>query len=46
MYMIYDSFQAGSDWLLIYPKGIRDLLLHAKFKYNDPALYITENGKS
>ncbi|CAD5326322.1 unnamed protein product [Arabidopsis thaliana] len=35
---------AGSDWLLIYPKGIRDLLLHAKFRYNDPVLYITENG--
>ncbi|KAL0714765.1 hypothetical protein Bca4012_021744 [Brassica carinata] len=35
---------AGSDWLLIYPEGIRDLLLHAKLKFNDPALYITENG--
>ncbi|XP_024012777.1 beta-glucosidase 16 isoform X2 [Eutrema salsugineum] len=35
---------AGSDWLLIYPKGIRDLLLHAKFKFNDPVLYVTENG--
>ncbi|KAL0653040.1 hypothetical protein Bca4012_095731 [Brassica carinata] len=36
--------KAGSDWLLIYPKGIRDLLLYAKFKFNDPVLYITENG--
>ncbi|KAL1190874.1 Beta-glucosidase 16 [Cardamine amara subsp. amara] len=35
---------AGSDWLLIYPKGIRDLLLHAKLRYNDPVLYVTENG--
>ncbi|CAH2063441.1 unnamed protein product [Thlaspi arvense] len=35
---------AGSDWLLIYPPGIRDLLLHAKYKFNDPVLYITENG--
>ncbi|KAL0848469.1 hypothetical protein Bca101_021716 [Brassica carinata] len=35
---------AGSDWLLIYPEGIRDLLLHARLKFNDPALYITENG--
>ncbi|KAL0866922.1 hypothetical protein Bca101_046040 [Brassica carinata] len=35
---------AGSSWLLIYPMGIRDLLLHAKLKYNDPVLYITENG--
>ncbi|KAL0866190.1 hypothetical protein Bca101_045308 [Brassica carinata] len=35
---------AGSDWLLIYPEGIRDLLLHVKFKFDDPILYITENG--
>ncbi|XP_010413600.1 PREDICTED: beta-glucosidase 16 isoform X1 [Camelina sativa] len=35
---------AGSDWLFIYPEGIRNLLLHAKTKYNDPILYITENG--
>uniref|UniRef100_A0A1J3FMS6 Beta-glucosidase 16 n=1 Tax=Noccaea caerulescens TaxID=107243 RepID=A0A1J3FMS6_NOCCA len=36
--------KAGSDWLSIYPEGIRDLLLHTKLKYNDPVLYITENG--
>jgi beta-glucosidase len=36
--------KGGSDWLLIYPEGIRELLLHAKLKYNDPVLYITENG--
>ncbi|KFK42879.1 hypothetical protein AALP_AA1G050600 [Arabis alpina] len=36
--------KAGSDWLLIYPKGIRDLLLYVKFKFNNPVLYITENG--
>ncbi|XP_048591617.1 beta-glucosidase 16-like [Brassica napus] len=35
---------AGSDWLLIYPEGIRDLLLHVKFKFDDPVLYITESG--
>ncbi|XP_048426094.1 beta-glucosidase 12-like isoform X2 [Pyrus x bretschneideri] len=36
--------QAASDWLYVYPKGIQDLLLHTKEKYNDPLIYITENG--
>ncbi|KAL5832125.1 hypothetical protein ACOSQ3_017553 [Xanthoceras sorbifolium] len=36
--------QAGSDWLHIYPKGIRALLLYTKRKYNNPLIYITENG--
>ncbi|KAJ4711678.1 putative Beta-glucosidase [Melia azedarach] len=35
----------GSRWLYIYPKGIRQLLLYIKRKYNPPApIYITENG--
>ncbi|KAJ4837604.1 hypothetical protein Tsubulata_050401 [Turnera subulata] len=33
-----------SSWLYIYPKGIEDLLLYTKYKYNDPVIYITENG--
>ncbi|VYS69294.1 unnamed protein product [Arabidopsis thaliana] len=37
--------KAASDWLLIYPKGIRDLLLYAKYKFKDPVMYITENGR-
>ncbi|MED6189377.1 hypothetical protein PIB30_095481, partial [Stylosanthes scabra] len=36
--------QAGSDWLYIYPRGIQDLLLYTKDKYNNPIVYITENG--
>jgi beta-glucosidase len=36
--------QAGSTWLHVYPKGIRKLLLYTKRKYNDPVIYITENG--
>ncbi|KAM1753108.1 hypothetical protein ACFX1T_005577 [Malus domestica] len=36
--------RAASDWLYIYPKGIHDLMLYTKRKYNDPAIYITENG--
>ncbi|XP_017702515.1 beta-glucosidase 12-like [Phoenix dactylifera] len=32
------------SWLFVYPKGIRDLLLYTKTKYNNPVVYITENG--
>ncbi|ESW22409.1 hypothetical protein PHAVU_005G151600, partial [Phaseolus vulgaris] len=34
----------GADWLYIYPKGIRELLLYTKITYNSPFIYITENG--
>nr|ABY48758.1 glycosylhydrolase 1 [Leucaena leucocephala] len=36
--------RAASDWLYVYPRGIRDLLLYVKTKYNNPLIYITENG--
>ncbi|KAL0346882.1 UNVERIFIED_CONTAM: 2-oxoglutarate dehydrogenase complex 2, mitochondrial [Sesamum calycinum] len=36
--------QAASDWLYIVPYGIRNLILHTKNVYNDPVIYITENG--
>ncbi|KAK7261594.1 hypothetical protein RIF29_27908 [Crotalaria pallida] len=32
--------------LYVYPKGIRELLLYIKKKYNNPLIYITENGVS
>ncbi|GLU19409.1 hypothetical protein SLE2022_356630 [Rubroshorea leprosula] len=38
------SQTAGSDWLYVYPRGPRDLLLYTKRKYNNPLVYITENG--
>ena len=38
--------QAGSSWLSVYPSGIRSLLLYVKRKYNNPLIYITENGKA
>ncbi|XP_024020700.1 beta-glucosidase 12-like [Morus notabilis] len=31
-------------WLNVYPKGLKDLVLYIKRKYNDPPIYITENG--
>ncbi|CAK7339252.1 unnamed protein product [Dovyalis caffra] len=36
--------KAASSWLYVYPRGIRDLLLYVKKEYNDPLIYITENG--
>ncbi|XP_040994451.1 beta-glucosidase 12-like isoform X7 [Juglans microcarpa x Juglans regia] len=36
--------QAASEWLHLYPRGIRDLLLYIKQKYHNPLIYITENG--
>ncbi|KAJ1377063.1 Glycoside hydrolase family 1 [Sesbania bispinosa] len=36
--------RAASVWLYIYPRGIRELLLYVKKKYNNPLIYITENG--
>ncbi|CAL0304192.1 unnamed protein product [Lupinus luteus] len=34
----------ASNWLYVYPRGLRDLLLYTKEKYNNPLIYITENG--
>uniref|UniRef100_A0A1D1YFL4 Beta-glucosidase 12 n=1 Tax=Anthurium amnicola TaxID=1678845 RepID=A0A1D1YFL4_9ARAE len=35
---------AASSWLYIHPPGIRELLLSIRLKYNNPIIYITENG--
>ncbi|XP_023530952.1 beta-glucosidase 12-like [Cucurbita pepo subsp. pepo] len=35
---------AASPWLAVYPRGIHDALLYIKAKYNNPVIYITENG--
>ncbi|KAK2978466.1 hypothetical protein RJ640_003220 [Escallonia rubra] len=40
------KYQTGSDWLYIYPEGIRDTLLYTKKAYGNPAVYVTENGVS
>ncbi|KAF7824021.1 beta-glucosidase 12-like [Senna tora] len=36
--------RATSDGLYVYPRGIHQLLLYIKRKYNNPLIYITENG--
>lgn len=36
--------QPGASWLYVYPRGLLDLLLYIKDKYNSPRIYITENG--
>ncbi|CAA2961817.1 beta-glucosidase-like [Olea europaea subsp. europaea] len=36
--------KAGSDWLYIVPSGIYKLMLYMKNTYNNPIIYITENG--
>ncbi|XP_058748878.1 beta-glucosidase 12-like [Vicia villosa] len=36
--------KAASNWLYVYPKGIQELLLYVKKMYNNPLIYITENG--
>ncbi|GAU12671.1 hypothetical protein TSUD_121630 [Trifolium subterraneum] len=38
------GIKIASNWLYVYPRGIRDLLLYTKEKYNNPLVYITENG--
>ncbi|BBG96242.1 beta glucosidase 13 [Prunus dulcis] len=38
------QWYAASDWLYVYPRGLRDLLLYTKRKYKNPLIYITENG--
>lgn len=43
-YYLEMVLQTASDWLYVYPKGIHDLVLYTKEKYNDPLIYITENG--
>ncbi|KAM7473714.1 hypothetical protein LguiB_020957 [Lonicera macranthoides] len=32
------------DWLYVYPNGINDILRYGQRMYNNPPIYITENG--
>ena len=37
---------AASTWLNVYPPGLRDMLVWIKKRYNDPEVYVFENGVS
>ncbi|XAR60323.1 Beta-glucosidase, partial [Bertholletia excelsa] len=41
---VYIGAKTASDWLFVYPRGIYEILLYTKRKYNNPLIYITENG--
>ncbi|XP_027167855.1 beta-glucosidase 12-like [Coffea eugenioides] len=34
----------GSNWIYYYPRGLWKMLLYVKKKYQNPIIYITENG--
>ncbi|KAL5976896.1 hypothetical protein ACLOJK_021232 [Asimina triloba] len=38
------DWATGSTWLYVYPRGLLELLVYTSFKYNNPVIYITENG--
>lgn len=40
------NLQAASDWLFIVPWGLKKTLNYISKKYNNPKIYVTENGKS
>uniref|UniRef100_A0A2N9F7F9 Beta-glucosidase n=1 Tax=Fagus sylvatica TaxID=28930 RepID=A0A2N9F7F9_FAGSY len=41
---VYHRYKTAVSWLFIYPKGIREFLLYIKKNYNNPEIFITENG--
>jgi beta-glucosidase/6-phospho-beta-glucosidase/beta-galactosidase len=38
-------WQTSSDWLFVVPSGMRKILGWIRERYNNPIIYITENGK-
>lgn len=46
VYILFDIFSSGSNWLWVHPQGIRQALNWIKSKYDNKPVYITENGVS
>jgi len=44
--VLFPVCRAASDWLYVVPWGLRRILKWIKNNYNNPPLYITENGRS
>lgn len=41
---LFNILQAASSWLYVVPWGIRKLLNYIAERYNNPPIYVTENG--
>ncbi|KAJ4979722.1 hypothetical protein NE237_010502 [Protea cynaroides] len=42
----YIGTATASNWLYVYPQGMRDILIYIKERYNNPVIYVAENGIS
>ncbi|KAJ0973075.1 hypothetical protein J5N97_021034 [Dioscorea zingiberensis] len=38
--------QSNGSWIYVYPRGLKELLLYIRRRYDKPPVYITENGIS
>ncbi|KAK3004587.1 hypothetical protein RJ639_019645, partial [Escallonia herrerae] len=36
--------RGGSSWIRVYPAGIQEFMVYVKEKYDNPVIYISENG--
>ncbi|GMN55352.1 hypothetical protein TIFTF001_024464 [Ficus carica] len=42
--LYWNQYKVADSWMFIYPKGIEDLVMYVNENYNNPTMYITENG--
>ncbi|KAK2969694.1 hypothetical protein RJ640_000578 [Escallonia rubra] len=42
--LISHSLEGYSEWIRVYPAGIQEFLVYVKEKYDNPVIYISENG--
>ncbi|KAJ0973085.1 hypothetical protein J5N97_021044 [Dioscorea zingiberensis] len=38
--------ESNGSWIYVYPRGLKELLLYIRRRYDNPQVYITENGIS